>query len=249
MADSSLSVALKSVLARIQSAAQGRTLELGTFVPRLVAVSKTRPVESIVELYHCGHHHFGENYVQEFVEKANNPKILELKEIKWHFIGHLQRNKCNNLTAAPNLYMVETIDSSKLATALNNSWAKKDNSYNLKVMVQVNTSEEANKSGCTPEMCSDVVRHILETCPKLQFVGLMTIGALARSVQQEGSNRDFELLVACRKDICEKLNLNVNDVELSMGMSADFEQAIQLGSTNIRVGSTIFGARENKPSA
>ncbi|XP_028391274.1 pyridoxal phosphate homeostasis protein-like [Dendronephthya gigantea] len=249
MVDSPLGPSLKLILGRIENAVQRRPPEFGSFLPQLVAVSKTKPVESIVEAYKCGQRHFGENYVQEIVQKGSNPEISNLQDIKWHFIGHLQRNKCNNLTAVPNLHMVQTVDTPKLATALSNSWEKQNKPNRLKVMIQVNTSGEENKSGCPPGNSVELVSHIIDKCPGLEFSGIMTIGALARSVQHAPGerNEDFELLLACRRDICERLGLDVENVQLSMGMSSDYEHAIEMGSTHVRIGSSIFGAR-NKPS-
>lgn len=112
-------------------------------------MSKTKPVEVIVEAYEVGQRHFGENYVQELVDKANNPKILDVcKDIKWHFIGHLQSNKVNKLISCPNLYMIETVDNEKLADILNKKWEeiKKSNNVKLNIMLQVNTSGEEGNS-------------------------------------------------------------------------------------------------------
>ena len=114
-------------------------------MPRLVAVSKLKPPEAIIEAYEAGQRNFGENYVNELFEKSNNPEILEkCKEIRWHFIGRLQRNKVNKLLGATNLYVIETVDSEKIATALDNAWPKfkKNDNSKLKIMVQVNTSKE-----------------------------------------------------------------------------------------------------------
>lgn len=115
------------------------------YEPRLVAVSKLQSTESIVSAYEVGQKHFGENYVNELVEKACNPLIFEkCKEIRWHFIGNLQRNKINKVLSVPNLYIIETVSSDKLANALNNSWPRfrKSADSKLNVMVQVNTSQE-----------------------------------------------------------------------------------------------------------
>lgn len=116
-------------------------------VPRLVAVAKTHPHDVIREAYEAGQKHFGENYVQELVEKATNPVILEkCKDIKWHFIGHLQSNKINKILSVPNLFIIETVDSKKLARILNEKWATyRQSDTKLKVMLQVNTSEEEGK--------------------------------------------------------------------------------------------------------
>lgn len=97
-----------------------------------------------MEAYEAGQRHFGENYVQELIEKAENPIILEkCNEIKWHFIGHLQTNKINKIINIPNLFMIETVDSKKLATNLNEKWTKLNEKLN--VMIQVNTSGEGGK--------------------------------------------------------------------------------------------------------
>lgn len=115
------------------------------YEPRLVAVSKLQSTELILSAYEAGQRHFGENYVNELVEKALNPQILEkCKEIKWHFIGNLQRNKINKILNVPNLYIIETISNDKLADVLNNSWPRfrKSDDSKLNIMVQVNTSGE-----------------------------------------------------------------------------------------------------------
>lgn len=110
----------------------------------MVAVGKFKPAELIVEAYEAGQRHFGENYVQEIEEKANHPQILErCKEIKWHFIGHLQSNKINKVLSIPNLFLIETVHKEKLAEQLNKHWPKfTPEGKKLNVMVQVNTSGE-----------------------------------------------------------------------------------------------------------
>lgn len=102
-------------------------------------------MESILAAYETGQRHFGENYVSELTEKASHPQILErCKDIKWHFIGNLQRNKVNKVLGVPNLYVVETVDNDRIASALNNSWERfrKNDDKRLNIMVQVNTSQE-----------------------------------------------------------------------------------------------------------
>lgn len=238
-------LALRSVTARVKDATAKRSSDLPKTIPRLVAVSKLKPADCIIEAYEHGQRHFGENYVQELIEKSNNPKIQELEDIRWHFIGHLQSNKCNNIVGVPNLFMIETVDSTKLATTLNSSWGKQNKTKPLNVMVQVNTSKEESKSGCSSDKCVDLVEHIISHCAHLKFSGLMTIGEMNYDWSQ-GANPDFICLIECRKNVCEKLGISLEDVELSMGMSNDFEKAILMGSTNVRVGSTIFGARQPK---
>ena len=212
--------------------------------PRLVAVSKTKPAEVVRWAYESGQRHFGENYVKELVEKANDPSLASL-DIRWHFIGHLQRNKCNSLVSTPGLWMVETVDSDRLATALDSSWRKKQTEQRLRIYLQVNTSGEEAKSGCQPQDIPRSVEHVRNNCPGLEFRGLMTIGRMGHDYAT-GPNSDFEVLARTREDLCSQLGLQPRTVELSMGMSADFTQAVAAGSSNVRVGSSIFGARAPK---
>merc|ERR1712054_136949 len=104
-------------------------------------------------------------------------------------------------------------------------------------MGQVNTSGEESKGGCRADECANVVNHILVECPHLQFGGLMTIGA-------PGCLDDFQVLHDCRTAVCDQVSLSLEECELSMGMSGDYAEAVRHGSTNVRVGSTIFGARD-----
>ncbi|KAM3407305.1 hypothetical protein ACQJBY_001002 [Aegilops geniculata] len=226
--------ALRSVLSRAQQAAAraGRAPES----VRVVAVSKTKPVGVIRGVYDAGHRCFGENYVQELIDKA--PQLPE--DIEWHFIGNLQSNKAKALLAGvPSLDMVESVDDEKIANRLDRVVADLGRRP-LKVLVQVNTSGEESKFGVDPSGCVGLAKHVKLSCPNLVFSGLMTIGMLDYSSTPE----NFKALTSCRKEVCDELGIPEELCELSMGMSADFEQAIEMGSTNVRVGSTIFGARE-----
>jgi len=238
---------LKSVQTRLNLAcAKRRTeLEFAFLNPRLVAVSKTKPIPYIVQAYEAGQRHFGENYVQEIADKANDPLIRQqCPDIKWHFIGHLQRNKISKLMSAqPNLFLVETVDSERLAESLNDASLKSNHGV-LNVMVQVNISGEESKSGLAPGDVVEFVRSFTEKYKGLNFMGLMTIGEFDGTKEQ--SKRDFENMYKLREKLCEELQLSRSNVELSMGMSNDFEEAVQIGSTNVRVGSTIFGERQAK---
>lgn len=239
---------LKTVLCQIEGAVARRSKDLPQIAPRLVAVSKIKPVPLIILAYEAGQRHFGENYVNELAEKAHNTDIQEkCKDIKWHFIGNLQSNKINKLLGSPGLFAVETIDSVKLADTVNKQWAKyrKDEGDRLKVMVQVNTSGEEAKNGVEPKDAVALYEHVLNNCPNLELLGLMTIGQYGYDVSQ-GPNPDFVSLAKCRQEVCEKLKLDINKVELSMGMSTDFEHAIELGATTVRVGTNIFGVRPPK---
>ena len=224
------------------SEAHGRTHR--DHEPRLVAVSKTKPVEMILCAYENGQRHFGENYIQELVEKSQHPLLTDL-DIHWHFVGHLQRNKCNSLASVSKLCVVETVDSERLATTLDASWKRKGRNRKLKLFVQVNTSREESKHGCQVFKVPALVKHILGTCTRLEFRGLMTIGQSGHDYSL-GPNPDFECLVETRREVCRQLGLSIDSVELSMGMSGDFEEAILAGSTSVRVGTAIFGFREGK---
>jgi len=227
---------LKSIRDRI--AAEAKKYERKR-APRLVAVSKTKPIELLSAAYDEGHRDFGENYVMELVDKA--PKLP--KDIRWHFIGKLQSNKCKKLVAGvPNLAVVETVDSVKLATKLNSACEAADRKNPLEVCVQVNTSGEASKSGCRPDECIDLTRHVLKSCKNLRFRGLMTIGRYGDTTPE-----CFETLASCRDKVLKEIELSEQTkatFEMSMGMSGDFPLAIRCGSTSVRVGSSIFGARD-----
>ncbi|XP_070220256.1 pyridoxal phosphate homeostasis protein [Bos mutus] len=243
-AELGIGFALRAVNERVQQAVARRPRDLPAIQPRLVAVSKTKPADMVIEAYSHGQRTFGENYVQELLEKASNPQILSsCPEIKWHFIGHLQKQNVNKLMAVPNLSMLETVDSVKLADKVNSAWQKKGSPERLKVMVQINTSGEASKHGLPPAETAALVEHINARCPSLEFVGLMTIGSFGHDLSQ-GPNPDFQVLLSLREELCRKLGAPPEQVELSMGMSVDFQHAIEVGSTNVRIGSTIFGERD-----
>ncbi|XP_050296528.1 pyridoxal phosphate homeostasis protein-like [Anthonomus grandis grandis] len=242
-----VSECLQKVFRQIEEAKLKRTDDLQGREVRLLAVSKIKPVEYIIQAYNAGQKHFGENYVQELHDKATDPKLLEhCKDIKWHLIGHLQSNKVNKVLSVPNLWMIESIDSIKLATQINKAWPNYGlPDSKLDVMIQVNTSRETVKSGCETSELTELARHILNECPNLRLDGLMTIGKYGYDPTL-GPNPDYVCLRKCRDDLCDALNLDSKEINLSMGMSNDFEQAIELGSTHVRVGQTIFGERPDK---
>lgn len=226
--------ALRSVMTRVRQAAERAGRDPGRV--RVVAVSKTKPVSLIRQLYDAGHRSFAENYVQEFIDKA--PQLPE--DIEWHFIGHLQTNKVKSLlSSVPHLAMVEGVDSQKLANHLDRAVSAIGRKP-LKVLVQVNTSGETSKSGVDPASCVELVKHVKVGCPNLEFSGLMTIGMPDYSSTPE----NFKMLSNSRLAVCKALGMAEEQCELSMGMSGDFELAVEMGSTNVRIGSTIFGPRE-----
>lgn len=205
----------------------------GTSV-QLVAVSKTKPVSMLMAAYNEGQRHFGENYVQELEQKATEMP----DDINWHYIGPLQSNKAKTLVSIPNLYMVESVDRDKIVLALDKAIANVGRKSPLKVLVQVNTSGEESKSGCEPGETVDLVKTV-QGCKNLEFSGLMTIGALDDSDEPVA----FRILKEERDKVVDAVGLEAHTVMLSMGMSNDFEAAIRMGSDSVRVGSTIFGAR------
>ncbi|KAJ4377796.1 hypothetical protein N0V83_000626 [Neocucurbitaria cava] len=222
---------------------------------RLIAVSKLKPANDILALHQPSNPlqtHFGENYVQELLEKS---KLLP-RSIRWHMIGGLQSNKCKQLAEQiPNLWCVSSVDSEKKANELEKGrkalLEKQQDASKLRIMVQVNTSGEEAKSGVEPSATLSLCRHIIDKCPHLQLTGLMTIGAIARSQETtpENENEDFVCLRETRDSVAKELGWEEGKLELSMGMSADFEGAIGQGSDEVRVGSDIFGQRPPKQDA
>ena len=226
---------------------------------RLVAVSKTQPWEVLKAVYDAGCRTFGENYVVEIVEKAPQLPL----DIDWHFVGHLQSNKVKELLrSVPSLSVIESVDSEKIARKLNDgvalyrrgaaafpsteetSAAAADASSAaplrpLGVMVQVNTSGEETKSGVEPAAATALAKFIVDECPHLVLKGFMTIGMPDYTSRPE----NFACLAEVRKTTAAALGVAEASLDLSMGMSGDFENAIAMGSTNVRVGTTIFGAR------
>jgi pyridoxal phosphate enzyme (YggS family) len=223
-------------------------------------VSKLKPPADILALHQPRNtseppqFHFGENYVQELIDKADRLP----KSIQWHMIGGLQSNKCKQLAQSiPNLYCVSSVDSAKKADQLEKGrkiMLQGDYSVTgpgpqlLKVMVQVNTSGEESKSGVAPKDALKLCQHILKECLHLELAGFMTIGAIARSQETtpENENEDFLVLRETRDQVAKELGMDPDMLKLSMGMSADFEGAIAMGSDEVRVGSEIFGARPPK---
>ncbi|RYR79899.1 hypothetical protein Ahy_A01g004691 isoform A [Arachis hypogaea] len=238
VAEGAAVLAFRSVMQRVRQAAD-RSGTLPESI-RVVAVSKTKPVSMIRQLYDAGHRCFGENYVQEIVDKA--PQLPQ--DIEWHFIGHLQSNKVKTLLGGvPNLAMFEGVDNQKVANNLDRMVSTLGRNP-LKVLVQFSTATRLEnffaKSGIDPSNCVDLAKHVKSSCPNLVFSGLMTIGRPDYTSTPE----NFKTLSNCRTEVCKALEMPEEQCELSMGMSSDFELAIEMGSTNVRIGSTIFGPRD-----
>lgn len=202
----------------------------------LIAVSKLKPASDIKALYDHGVRHFGENYGQELIAKAQELP----KDIKWHFIGGLQTNKCKDLTKnVENLFAVQTVDSLKKAKKINDT---REGAV-VNIFLQINTSGEDQKSGLSPD--DDEIEQIVEyakDAEKINLLGLMTIGSFTRS-HSEGDNPDFTALEQLKEKLDSKYGV---DLKLSMGMSSDYVQAIKQGTSYVRVGTAIFGERPPK---
>jgi pyridoxal phosphate enzyme (YggS family) len=192
----------------------------------LIAVTKVFPASVIRQAYECGLRDFGENYVQEF--EAKKPDLGDLPDARFHLIGHLQSNKARR--AAELFHAVQTIDTLKLVRRLNESSAKP-----LDAMIEVKLSPEGSKSGADPAELSELADAI-RACPNLQLQGLMTMPPW--SDDPEKSRPFFRSL----RELGEQHGLGA----LSMGMSHDFEAAIEEGATHIRVGTALFGRRRKE---
>ncbi|PVV03871.1 hypothetical protein BB560_001647 [Smittium megazygosporum] len=180
---------------------------------RLVVVSKTKPASDILHAYNAGHRHFGENYVGT------------------RACGKIKRE-------IPNLWAVETIDGQAKAKKMNDAWVAAGNKNTLNAYVQVNTSGEANKGGVEPQDLIKTLEYIRDSCSGLNLKGIMTIG----SIENSGTipNPDF-LKASELRGLCQQ-ELDI-PLEVSMGMSDDFEHALEVGSDSVRVGSKIVGKR------
>ena len=205
----------------------------------LMAVSKTHPPELIREAYDAGLRVFGENRVQEFSEKA--AALADLEDAKWHLIGHLQSNKAAK--AAELFHAVDSVDSVKLAEKLNST--AQELGKTVEVLIEINVGGEAAKSGLSPN--SPELEDILTAAPRLdhlEFCGLMTIPPFTED--PEDARPYFRQLRELRDDIASRKLSTIRPDVLSMGMSHDFEVAIEEGSTCVRVGTAIFGQRGKK---
>lgn len=226
----SIETNLKEVHRRIEAACSrcGRSPEEIT----LIAVSKTWPLEELQEAYRCGERIFGENKVQEILAKA--PAMPE--DARFHMIGHLQRNKVKQVL--PFAALIHSVDSLRLAKQVQED-AKREGRV-AEILLEVNVAGEESKFGFAPEEVLDAVREI-SLFPNIRVRGLMTI---APFVEVSEENRVFfQKLKQLSVDIASKNIDNVTMGVLSMGMTGDYEVAIEEGATMIRVGTGIFGAR------
>jgi pyridoxal phosphate enzyme (YggS family) len=197
----------------------------------LVAVSKTKPVADLMEAYHAGQRIFGENYVQELVEKH---EALP-KDIQWHFIGHLQSRKVKQL--APFVNLIHGVDSFKLLQEINKQAT--NNNRIIDCLLQIHIADEATKFGLDEEELNAIVTSDdFKNLENIRIVGLMGMATFTENQNQ--IEKEFKHL----KTIFDKLKTQNSELKtLSMGMSGDFPLAISCGSTMVRIGSSIFGSR------
>jgi len=201
---------------------------------KLVAVSKKKSAEEIEEMRRCGVRDFGENYVQEFLEKYEKLKDLD---INWHFVGTLQSNKVKYII--DKVKMIHTVDSLKLAREISKEAVKK-NTYKIKVLLQVNIGREPQKGGFSPEEIFDAYNQI-SVMEKIEICGLMSIPPFLSSEELRPYHRDLAKL---KDEVAMKCKVDKRIFkELSMGMSEDFDAAIEEGATIIRLGTILFGER------
>lgn len=213
---------LESIISRIEKAQVAYSRHQ---IIELVAVSKYNTVEDIQALYTFGQQTFGENKVQDLKTKS---EILNELPLQWHMIGPLQENKINALLALKPA-LLQSLDSLKLAFAIQKRCER--DKIILKALLQVNSAEEKSKSGVRPQECLEVYHHIIECCPNIKLMGLMSIGA--HSDEHFKIDQSFKIT----KNLFDSLH---GAKILSMGMSGDFEIAIANGANMLRIGSILF---------
>jgi hypothetical protein len=200
----------------------------------LVAVSKTKPICDLLEAYNVGQRIFGENKIQEMVSKYNEMP----KDIAWHMIGHIQRNKVKYM--APFVSLIHGVDSLRLLTEINKQALK--NNRIIHCLLQVKIATEENKFGLLEnEVLNFIASEEIKKFKNIKIVGLM--GMATFTDNQEQLQKEFEMLKCVFDNLTHRKSSNFNLKTLSMGMSDDYPIAIKNGSTMIRVGSLIFGKR------
>ncbi|HEV8283269.1 MAG TPA: YggS family pyridoxal phosphate-dependent enzyme [Chitinophagaceae bacterium] len=220
--------------------------DLGSHQVTLVAVSKTKSIEEIKELYDLGHRDFGENYVQELVEKQSQLP----RDIRWHFIGHLQTNKVKQI--APFIYLIQSVDSLKLLKEINKQ-AQKNNRV-IDCLLQVHIAQEETKFGLDENELSKLINTNLTESASLagrlhelkniKICGLMGMASFTDDISKV--RNEFKYIKSLFDQYTQSQASNLKLQTLSIGMSADYSIAIEEGSTMMRVGSLIFGARNNQ---
>jgi pyridoxal phosphate enzyme (YggS family) len=226
LSDNDIATRLQTVRERIDAAARRSRRDSSSI--RLVLASKMQPASAIRAAWRAGARDFGENYVQEAVSKR--AELVDLADIRWHLIGHLQSNKAR--LAASTFALIHSVDSARLVNALEHA----QSSPRVRVLIEVNLGAESSKSGVPP----DEVAHLLDASrDKIEVVGLMTIPPPA--ARPELARPYFVKVREMRDRLAIETGITLS--ELSMGMSDDFEIAIEEGATIVRVGRAVFGER------
>lgn len=203
---------------------------------KVLAVSKTQPAEAVRSAVTAGQQAFGENYLQEALQKQQ--ALADLTELEWHFIGAVQSNKSRDI--AENFAWLHTLERQKIAQRLNDQ--RPESLPKLKVLIQVNISNEVSKSGVVPSEVLAFAKQLTQL-PRLELRGLMSIPKASENLDEQ--RYAFAQLAALQKELQEALP-SLNFDTLSMGMSGDLQAAIAEGSTLVRIGTAIFGARAAK---
>jgi PLP dependent protein len=224
MTPSQYKLHLDSIMQKIENA---RVLVSEHHIVKLVAVSKYSTPEEIEALYNIGQRAFGENKVQDLGEKM---QILDALPLEWHFIGNLQKNKINQLIKL-DPFLFQSLDSLELAKELDKRLKRDGNK--MDALLQINSAYEETKSGVMPEAALETYEEIASTCKHIHLKGVMSIGAHSDDTQK--IKKSFETT--------QRIYSDLKDATIcSMGMSSDFELAIECGSNMIRLGSILFKA-------
>lgn len=223
---------IKENLNRVRDEIAEKCLKIGRNPAEvtLIAVSKTYGYESVLDAISCGQKDFGENWAQELVEKYD----FVPKDVSWHFIGHLQTNKAKYVV--PRAEFIHSVDKLKLAEEIVKIAQKQNKSQ--KILLEIKTSEEATKYGFTSENEIEEIAEFCKTNPNINLVGLMT---MAPFTEEEKKIRQSFTQLRLLKDELNRKGLGLK--ELSMGMTGDFEIALEEGATMLRIGTAIFGTR------
>ena len=202
----------------------------------LLAVSKTFPAERVREVVSCGVEDVGENYVQELCAKREQ---LADERIRWHFIGHLQSNKVRSI--APWIHLIHAVDSVSLAAEIDKRAARSNRC--IDILIEINTTGEESKFGIRPEAAQELVQS-LSQLEHIRICGLMTIGLF--DPDPEVCRPLFRTLRGLKDQLAKLRQDNLQMMHLSMGMTGDFEVAIEEGATIVRIGTALFGSRKQR---
>ncbi|WP_124980686.1 YggS family pyridoxal phosphate-dependent enzyme [Nonlabens xiamenensis] len=228
---------IKDRLSKFQDIIRGSNDHHATQEVTLVAVSKTKPEEDLMEAYETGHRDFGENKIQEMTTKSESLP----KDIRWHMIGHTQRNKVKYM--APYVHLIHSVDSPRLLKEINKQAAKNDRVIDC--LLQVHIAEESSKYGFDEQELIQLMEdELFKEYQHVQIKGLM--GMATFTDDEEQVRKEFKSLKAMFDRVKDRglLDRRHDFTELSMGMTGDYEIALEEGSTMLRIGSAIFGARD-----